>query len=691
MSLQNRTNTAGDVCPPFFLHVQRDGERTTHRFSKREITLGRSRERDVPLSEKSISRHHVTIEIRDRKVVVIDEGSQNGTWIQGIRVEQGTEAELRPGDVLRIGSFEITVQFLADTADAGDTHTAEETGHSDGGLDTSTFARLIQALNEELDPDRLLTIIVDAAIRTTEAERGFLVLDSQDNAPSRDRTRSQYEVRVGRNFVGETVSDPLTAISKTIVGECLGDGEPRLTVNAQDDERFSALQSVEDLRLRSVLCVPLRVAGNIEGVLYLDNRLQHHAFDEHDKQLLVVVSDISGVAIRNVRLMQDLTAKNEALVEAHDRVADLAAKLEGRVRKQADELSEVRQELAASRRALGLRHDYRSIVGESEAMQDVFRLLDRYVDSQDPVLVLGESGTGKELIAKALHEQGPRAEGPFVSENCAALPASLLESELFGYVKGAFTGAVRDHKGLFEQAKGGTLFLDEVGDMSADLQSKLLRVLQEREIRPVGSSHTIPIDVRLVTATHRDVAALVKSGEFREDLFYRLHVLPLRLPPLRERIGDVPLLVQSILSKACVEARRPVPRISSKALDLLAAHSWPGNVRELENEIRRALLLAEGVIDAEQLSEHIQNPSMQLHDRSPLPAESGTTLPRMVRLLEESEIRRSLKRAEGNKSKAGELLGISRFALQRKLDKYGLDDDGNAASSASDDKSAEEE
>ncbi len=673
MSLRDNDQMTDEACSPFLLHVHRDGDRTSHRFSKALVTLGRSRERDVPLGEKCISRHHVTLECRRRHFFVRDEGSQNGTWLQGVRIEPGIETELRPGDVLKVGSFEISVQRLEEPAETTDAHTAVETGHSETNLDASTFARLIQALNEELDPDRLLMIVVDTAIRTTEAERGFLVVLHADGK-SNPELRDNYEVRVGRNFVGETLADPLSAISKTIVNDCLTDGEARLTVNAQDDERFSALQSVEDLRLRSVLCVPLRVAGKIEGVLYLDNRLQQHAFDDNDKSLLIVLADISGVAIRNVRLMQDLSEKNRELVGAHDRVAELAAKLEGRVREQADERSEVRQELAASRKVLGLRHDYRAIIGESVTMQEVFRLLDRYVDSHDPVLVLGESGTGKELIARALHEQGARREGPFISENCAALPASLLESELFGYVKGSFTGAVRDHKGLFEQAKGGTLFLDDVGDMSSDLQSKLLRVLQEREVRPVGASHTIPIDVRLVTATHRDLAALVKASEFREDLFYRLHVLPLRLPPLRERVGDVPLLVQSILDKACVEARRPIPRISAKAIDLLVAHRWPGNVRELENEIRRALLLAEGTIDAQHLSDHIQNPSMRLDDRSPLPAESGTTLPRMVRMLEESEIRRALKRADGNKSKAGDLLGISRFALQRKLDKYGLDD-----------------
>ena len=656
-------------CAPYLLHVTRDGERTTHRFSKSLVTLGRSRQRDVPLSEKSVSRHHLTVMRDGARFKVRDEGSQNGSFVNGRQIEGGDFVEVESGASMRVGCFEICVEALPDPSDSVESLATEETRDGSAPLDLETFARLIQALNEELDRERVLNSIVDTAIRTTEAERGFLVFGTGD----------EFDVVVARNFVGERVDEPEAAISRGIVQEVLRDGEARLTVNAQSDERFKAMQSVEDLRLRSVLCVPLRIAGQIEGVLYLDNRLQQHAFSEEDRELLVVLSDISGVAARNARLVTDLRNKNQALLEAHDRVAELNAKLEGKVRAQGNELEELRVELAASRRALGLRHDYRMIVGESDAMKDVFRLLDRYVESNDPVLILGESGTGKELIARALHEQGTRSEGPFVSENCAALPETLLESELFGYEKGAFTGAVRAHKGLFEQAKGGTLFLDEVGDMSPDLQAKLLRVIQEREVRPIGSSHTVSIDVRLVTATHRDLQKRVQEGSFREDLFYRLHVLPLRLPPLRERAGDIPLLVRHFLKKACLEASRPEPKLDGRALDLLSSHDWPGNIRELENEIRRALLLAEGVLLPEHLSEHIQNPSLRLDESSPLPAETGTTLTKMVQLLEETEIRRALTRADGNKSKAADLLGISRFALQRKLEKFNMGPQGESS------------
>jgi serine/threonine-protein kinase PknK len=660
-------------CPPFLLHVTQDSERTTHRFSKDRVTLGRSRNRDVPLSDRSISRHHLTIFWREGRFFVRDEKSQNGTLMDGRRLESEALVAIAPGSMLRAGAFDIVLEPVKNESEEHSQLT-EETATGEDPLDMGTFARLMQALNEELDPERLLPQIVDAAIRTTEAERGFMVLDESSTLIS----------AVARNFVGEALSEPETRFSHTIVREVLETGEGRLTVNAQSDERFKSLKSVEDLRLRSVLCVPLRVAGRIEGTLYLDNRLQQHAFTEEDRQLLVVLADISGVAIRNARLVSDLRNKNHALRDAHDRVAELNARLEGKVKRQVAELKEVREELAESRKALGLRHDYRKIIGDSPAMQEVFRLLDRYVDSSDPVLILGDSGTGKELVARAVHEQGPRREGPFVSENCAALPESLLESELFGYERGAFTGATRNHKGLFEQAKGGTLFLDEVGDMSPDLQSKLLRVLQEKEVRPLGSSRTVPIDVRLVTATHRDLPGMVKESEFREDLFYRLHVLPIRLPPLRERRGDVPQLVQHLMRRACLDAKRPIPRIDSKTLDRLSEYSWPGNIRELENELRRALLLCEGVLLPEHFSEKVQHPQLSIEMNAPLPSETGSSLPELVRRLEETEIRRAFARTAGNKSKAADLLGISRFALQRKLDKFEIEGEGSGESEASD-------
>jgi transcriptional regulator with PAS, ATPase and Fis domain len=303
-------------------------------------------------------------------------------------------------------------------------------------------------------------------------------------------------------------------------------------------------------------------------------------------------------------------------------------------------------------------------------MRRVFRQLDAIIDSELSVLIHGESGTGKELIARAVHFNGLRADKPFISENCAALPDSLLESELFGYVKGAFTGAYKNKKGLFEQASGGTLFLDEIGDMSPEMQKKLLRVLQEGEVRPVGSDQRIPVDVRLVAASHRDLEALVRAGQFREDLFYRIHVLPIRLPPLRERREDIPRLVEHLLARAAREAGKLAPLVPQEVMAALVAYDWPGNVRELENEMRRLVVLAREHIEPEQLSKTVRT-------RAPVQrggemAAEGTDIRSAVADLERRSIEAALLAAGGNKSRAASELGISRFALQRKLDKYGL-------------------
>ncbi|NNL65733.1 MAG: sigma-54-dependent Fis family transcriptional regulator, partial [Myxococcales bacterium] len=291
-----------------------------------------------------------------------------------------------------------------------------------------------------------------------------------------------------------------------------------------------------------------------------------------------------------------------------------------------------------------------------------------------PILVNGESGTGKELIAEAVHKNSDRADHPFISENCAALTETLLESELFGYVKGAFTGAERDRKGLFEQAHGGTLFLDEVGDMSQGMQRKLLRVLQEGEVRPVGGVEPVNVDVRIVSASNRDLREMVGQGEFREDLYYRLRVLQIRMPPLRERREDVALLVSHFLDR---EARRqggkPI-RLAPGVVDQLMAYDWPGNVRELENECMRMVALSGEVVESEVLSDQIRT-----HVPVPIPAgppDEVRDLNALIEQIEVAEIEKALALFDYNKTKAAEALCISRFALQRKMEKYGIDAQG---------------
>jgi transcriptional regulator with GAF, ATPase, and Fis domain len=274
------------------------------------------------------------------------------------------------------------------------------------------------------------------------------------------------------------------------------------------------------------------------------------------------------------------------------------------------------QELPPAGGRAALAFDYPDIIGTSPAILCVLAMLDRVIASDLPVLISGESGTGKELVARAIHEHGPRKERAFVRENCAAIPESLLESELFGYRKGAFTGALRDKVGLFETGDGGSVFLDEIGEMSLGMQAKLMRVLQDGEIRPVGAPETLRVDVRLISATNRDLRRLVAEGRFREDLFFRLNVVPIHMPPLRERIEDIPLLVEAFLARAARRSQAKPKPFDPDALACLMRHSWPGNVRELENEIQRAFALSGPRIRLDDLSQDVRPAARKTPDSS---------------------------------------------------------------------------
>jgi DNA-binding NtrC family response regulator len=327
----------------------------------------------------------------------------------------------------------------------------------------------------------------------------------------------------------------------------------------------------------------------------------------------------------------------------------------------------IRRGLEQSRRAAGAAQraqekalDVTSIVGRSRPMLEVYKLIAMVAPARTTVLIIGESGSGKELVARAIHKSGPRAQKPFLDVNCAALPEPLLESELFGHVRGAFTGAVADKRGLFEEASQGTLFLDEIGDMSPPLQSKLLRVLQEQEVRRVGASTGSKVDVRVIAATNQPLRALVEAGRFREDLYYRLNVVTIEVPPLRDRAGDLPLLVEHFLGKHARATDRAVPTLAPETMEILRRYPFPGNVRELEHALERAVTLA-------------GKRQMILPDD--LPATVRDYTPARLPSLEEVErahIERVLRETRGNRKAAAEILGIDRGTLLRKIKQYGL-------------------
>jgi len=675
------------------LVVIEEGTRSTLQFDEPVVQIGRAIDNDIRLSGPLASRHHCRIEVEGPSAWLVDLGSANGTLVNGAKVDRKRLAE---GDVIGVGGARLQVEELSadrggetQRLDPGDLGDAGDVGA--GGLETLSgeaqrqrsslrvFARVTRALLQETELAPLLRLIVDAAVGLLGGERGFLLLGTRDGRQTGVTDPREMRVRVARSFDRSDIPIPASRLSMGIAKRVVNGGRPLLSVDAGRDDRFAGMASVEDLRLRSVICLPISIDGRVEGLLYVDNRLQQGAFNEEDLDVAELLADQAAIAIRNARLVSELRERNQRLLQSSEKIHSLNDQLGRKVRDRDHELAVVRAELERERG----RYDYGAIVGASDRMKEVFRELDRIIETELPVVIMGESGTGKELIARAIHFNGLRKDKPFVVENCAALPDTLLESELFGHTRGAFTGADRAKKGLIEQADGGTLFLDEIGDMSPDMQKKLLRVLQEGEVRPVGSSRTIRVDVRLLTASHRDLGELVEQGSFREDLYYRINVLTLRLPPLRERRDDIPLLSEALIARAARETGRPVPLFPHEVHAALAAYGWPGNVRELENEMRRVLLVAKDEVRLEHLSPEIVAGSARTESDTPAPVVLGD-LRAAVERFERQAIQDALGRADGNKSRAAKELGISRFALQRKLDKYGIGKDGDGAEDRAD-------
>jgi transcriptional regulator with GAF, ATPase, and Fis domain len=668
------------------LVVVEEGTRAELEFDQPVIRIGRAIDNDIRLSGPLSSRHHCRIESTKGEAWMIDLGSANGTLLNEVRTER---ERLSPGDVIGIGGARLHVEEVTrKPTRAGETQKIDRSEDlAVAGTETISglaqreranlrvFARTTHALVQEMDLSALLRLIVDSAVHLVGGERGFLLLDDKSGG----KDPRDWKVRVARAFDQSDIPIPSSRLSMGIAQRVVEGGRPLLSIDAGRDERFSGMASVEDLRLRSVMCLPIG-REQVEGLLYVDNRLQKGAFTEDDLDLAELLADQAAIAIRNARLVGELRERNERLVQSTDQVRSLNDQLGRKIRDRDHELSVVRAELTRERG----RYDYGQIVGASDEMKRVFGELDRIIETELPVLIHGESGTGKELIARAIHFNGARKERPFIAENCAALPDTLLESELFGHTRGAFTGADRAKKGLLEQATGGTLFLDEIGDMSPEMQKKLLRVLQEGEVRPLGSSRTVQVDVRLLAASHQDLEALVKEGRFREDLFYRINVLTLRLPPLRGRRDDIPLLAEALLTRSAREAGRQAPHLPHEVQAALTAYDWPGNVRELENEMRRVLLLSEDTVRLENLSPGVLEQATG-EDGGLAPVIVGDLRAAVVRF-ERQAIKSALERNEGNKSRAAKELGISRFALQRKLEKYGLvpsKDDDSASEESS--------
>jgi Nif-specific regulatory protein len=490
---------------------------------------------------------------------------------------------------------------------------------------------LARDLITERDPDALLRRIAEVGARAVGAERATIF--------TLDRGRSALVSRVALGVESGAIA---IDVDQGIAGHVVRTGETVNVADAYEDARF--LRRVDEetgFRTRAILAAPMRNArGETIGVVQALNKLGSPGarFTADDEQVLTALGIHAAIALENARAFREVS---EAARREHAEKAALQGELMG------------------------------EFVGASAAVAEVRDLALKVAEAPVTVLITGESGTGKSHVARLIHYTSPRAGKPFVYLNCAAIPETLVESELFGIEKGVATGVERK-VGRIEQAHEGTLFLDEIADMSKEVQAKVLQVLQDREMVRVGGRKPIKVDVRFISATNKDLAKEVDAGRFREDLYYRLNVVNLRIPPLRERKEDLPALVDHLLRKACQEWNRKMPRLTREATEALLAYDWPGNVRELDNEVRRFISLAPagGDIEPRHLSERVR--SQAVRRKMGALAHQGT-LEEAVRALEEEMIRSALEAVRGNKVQAARMLGLSREGLRKKMKRYGLE------------------
>ena len=488
-------------------------------------------------------------------------------------------------------------------------------------------------VGREIDLDAFLQTLMDRIAVTMQADRGTLWLLDPARGELFSRAAHLPEVSQIRVKVGQGVA-----------GYVAEHGEPVNMPDARGESRFFAdIDRLTGYRTTTMLAVPLRdTDGDIYGVLQVLNRRGGGRFTDDDVERLMAISVQVSHALQSTSLYQELKRAKD---QPHAPVG----------------------------------YFFNRIIGESEPLKVIYRLIQKAAPTDATVLLRGESGCGKELFARAVHVNGPRRDQPFVKVDCAALPASLIENELFGHEKGAFTGADHRMPGKFEAADGGTVFIDEIGELPLPVQGKLLRVLQDREFERVGGTQTIKVDVRIVAATNRDLVKMVAEGKFREDLYYRIKVVELVLPPLRERGGeDIERLTRHFIAASAKRHRLPPPRLSGVALERLKRYRWPGNVRELENCIESAVVLCEGEI----LEEHLPLPKVVGAPLAPVEAgeaavaEGGTGELLPLAEVEKRHILRVLDSVKGNRTAASKVLQIGRNTLGRKLKEYGIADEG---------------
>ena len=610
-----------------------------------EITLGRDPTNAVPLNDPSVSRKHCLFRQEEERFQVRDLESRNGTVVNGTAVK---EQWLRHGDEIVVGDS-VFLFLLEDddrdlpvsrvefddrqrTADTKVIHPKEVVYLQPDRLlrelpATSQIARNLNALlkisrivHAIRDLGELQAQLLDLIFEVVPAGRGAILLANGGGPEFSSLYASTRQPKHAQ----------LVRVSRTIARQVMDQGVAIMGSDVSRSEEFRDVESLAGSQVRSLMCVPLTVFQRSIGCIYLDSVSSANRFNEDHLQLVAAIAGVSAVALDNARRLQWLEQENQRLT------------------------IEVSQE--------------RSLVGESARMKEIYQFLARVAPADSTVLIEGESGTGKELAARALHRNSGRAAKPFVAINCAAIPESLLESDLFGHERGAFTSAATQKKGRLEIANGGVVFLDEIGELAPALQVKLLRVLQEREFERVGGTHPIKVDIRLVAATNRDLDEAVAAGQFRRDLYYRLAVVKMRMPALRDRLEDIPMLTRHFVQKYAQRCRVKAKPVSRQAMACLVNYDWPGNVRELENAVERALVLGSSdTILPEDLPE-------SLLERSPSPEMTEARYHASVKELKKQLILDAVEQTHGNYVEAAGILGVHPNYLHRLIRNLELKD-----------------
>jgi transcriptional regulator with GAF, ATPase, and Fis domain len=601
-----------------FLQVKTgDGRQREVALVKRITSLGLGPENDVDLGEAGLPATALHIHFDGRDYNAACHGGASMT----VNGRRKVTARLGDGDRIVLGKAEIAFRAGEPALAA-----AATPAPSDGRVEAMrSLVRFSERLLAASDLHRLLDELLDAVLDVTDADKGFLILFEE----------GESVVKSARNLARENIEDAVARVSDSIIQKVKETRRPVVVADALHDDQWSSSSSVVNLRLCSVMCAPLMQKGDPLGVIYLGNDSVVSLFDEKDLEALTVFASQASLLVQNAMFLDGLRRENEALKEA----------------------MESRQ--------------YGEIVGAGPSMREVLRRIEKVASTDVSVLISGETGTGKELVAREIHRRSPRATGPFVAVNCGAIPESLLESELFGHVKGAFTGAVATRAGKFQAASGGTLFLDEIGDMPLHLQIKLLRVLQERTVTKVGDTRPEPVDIRVLAASNRVLEDEIAAGRFREDLYYRLHVVAIALPPLRDRGDDVVVLARWFLQKYAKEFGSRAKGFAPAALVALRKYPWPGNIRELENRLKKAALLAD-------------RPLVGAEDLDLGPESFAPVLP-LAQAIEEYRkryINEVLDRNAGNRTKTAKDLAVDPRTIFRHLERIEADRRGRRPDAA---------